>query len=238
MRDQGKRRHFPYAHPTFGTKTRPKKESAWKRSVYFWWWAYLKRSAKYIKTCQNPRAGELKELYAQFGDVRGDDFKSWWNKNSRGVRLFAEPKADEVVRIVTSADDVAFDGRALLVSLPLNLPKRYLQRKVRDLLVKYHKGRRGHSVARSSRALFKVRGQPNAPALETGLMVYDFWKANPEMPLWKIGNELRLLPKDRVRESDPKYDRVNKKNVLAATVSRYLRRVKASIAATEQGQFP
>ena len=238
MHDQGKRRHFPYAHPTFGSKARPKSEGAWKKSVYYWWWAYLKRSERYLRTCKDPSSGELKELHEHFGDVRSEDFRSWWNRESRGAQLFAEPKADEVVRIVTSADDVVFDAGALLVSLPLNLPKRHLQRKVRDLLMKHHKGRRGHSVARSSRALFKVRGQPNAPALETGLMVYDFWKANPEMPLWKIGNELRLLPKDRVRDGDSHHEKVSKKNVLAATVSRYLRRVKASIAATEQGQFP
>ena len=39
----------------------------------------------------------LASLYADFGDVRGEDFKTWWmfkvNGENRGAYLFAEPSA-------------------------------------------------------------------------------------------------------------------------------------------------
>jgi len=240
MNNQELRRHFVYAHPTFGTKSTPKPESAWTKSVYYWWWSYLRRSARYLKTCENPRKGELKELYQSFGDVRGDDFRKWWNEERRGMRLFAEPKAQDLVRIVTSASELSFDDRTLVVSLPLSLPKRYLQRRVRDLLKRHHKGRRGFTEARNSCALFKVRGQPNVPALRTALKVYDFWKSKPKgMPLWEVGQSIRLFQMEhRIKQDEPQAVKVNKKAVLAATVSRYIRRAKESIAATERGEFP
>jgi hypothetical protein len=70
-------RHFPYQHPTFGTDKRPKPESAWQKSIYYWWWAYLKRNMEYLECCENNGEGKLANLYADFGDVRGDDFKEW-----------------------------------------------------------------------------------------------------------------------------------------------------------------
>src|SRR5437016_2940831 len=145
MGDEVRRRHFSYKHPTFGTKAEPKNDRAWKGSVYYWWWAYLKRSECYVRTCENPQTGELNGLYQHFGDVRGDDFKAWWNEGSRGAQLFGEPKT-EGVRIVSGADELVPDSNELIVRLPLDLSKRYLQRRVRELLARHHKGRRGHTL--------------------------------------------------------------------------------------------
>ena len=59
----------------------------YKSSIYYWWWAYLKRSAAYQKTCHQSGQGKLGWLYADFGDVFESDFLTWWNKHQA---LFAE----------------------------------------------------------------------------------------------------------------------------------------------------
>lgn len=59
------------------------------------------------------------------------------------------------------------------------------------------------------------------------------------MPLWRVGDSLRGFQMEhKLNPNDPAGIRANKKNVLAATVSRYLRRVKASIEAVGRGEFP
>lgn len=230
-------RHFPYKHPTFGTTACPKPARAWQQSVYYWWWAYLRRNESYLATCAAGGGGEMATLYADFGDVRDDDFKAWWSR--RGVHIFAEPAAEDTVRVIADPPALVLDESTLAISLPLGLPKRFLEKRIKDLLAEYHKGKRGHQLAKKSRARYQVQGQPNIPALKQGLAVYDHWKASLGMPLWRVGDSLRGFQMEhKLNPNDPAGIRANKKNVLAATVSRYLRRVKASIEAVGHGEFP
>lgn len=112
-------RHFPYQHPTFGTAKRPKPAFAWEGSVYYWWWAYLKRNKEYLACCENGGSGRLSEHYKDFGDVRGDSFKAWWSEDDRGARLFAEPMAEDSVRVLEKGERAASRSKALTLSLPL-----------------------------------------------------------------------------------------------------------------------
>lgn len=236
---QPRQRHFAYQHPTFGTKHNPKPESAWKRSVYFWWWSYLKRNEDYIRCCNKNGKGKLSKLYADFGDVRGEDFKAWWSENSRGAELFAEPRAEDSVRILNKGDKAIDASDTLTVSFPLYFPKRYLERQFKALLAEHHTGKRGRQVAKQSKAKYRVKGQPNIPAIKQALEVYDYWLAHPEKKLWEIGNEIpRLQISNKLAADTTKAIDTDKKNVLAATVSRYLKKAKASIKAVEDGYFP
>jgi hypothetical protein len=74
-------RHFPYQHPTFGTVKNPKTPSHWQRSVYYWWYEYLKRNTEYQKTCLQKGKGKCSEIYKHFGDVNVLNFKEWWTEN-------------------------------------------------------------------------------------------------------------------------------------------------------------
>ena len=74
-----KSRHFPFAHPTFGTQSNPKSSSHWKKSVYYWWFEYLRRNEQYKLTCENNGYGDCEELFKLFGDVTSTDFKKWWH---------------------------------------------------------------------------------------------------------------------------------------------------------------
>lgn len=232
-------RHFSYRHPTFGSKTNPKPESAWTGSIYYWWWEYLKRNPEYISCCERGGEGNLADLYQDFGDVRGDNFKAWWTENSRGVNLFAEPRANDSVRALETAEPALDSNEYLTISLPLLFPKRFLQKEFKKLLALHHKGRRGYQNAKKSQAKYRIKGQPNIPAIKQALEVYDFWLAHPEMKLWEIGNALpRFQMTSKIGSDDSDSTTVHNKNILAVTVSRYLKRAKKSIASTSMGVFP
>ena len=238
MKTQPSKRHFPYQHPTFGSERNPKPASAWMGTVYYWWWAYLKRSDRYIACCEQGGSGDLAELYADFGDVRGDSFKQWWLEDSRGLRLFAEPRGEDSVRILTPDDQVLSQSEALTVSLPLYLPRRHLERAFKQLLAQVHPGKRGIQLAKHSQARYRVHGQPNTKALQKGLEVYDRWKSSKE-PLWKIGNDLPgIIRTQKINANELKGEEMLKRRALAATVRRYISRVEQSIQNVEVGVFP
>lgn len=229
-------RHFPYKHPLFGTKKNPKSGN---NSVYYYWWAFLKRNKEYLACCEAGGAGELGGLYADFGDVRGDDFKAWWTEGGRGVRLFAEPPSANVEVLqtgVATPDEADF----LTLALPKNLPKRYLLRRVRELLAKEenHPGARGKQHARMSKAQYQVKGQPNIAALALTLRVYDFRAANPHLKLWEIGDQLpRFMVGNKINATDTHAEVVNKRNVLSASVARYIKKAETMIANAALGQL-
>ena len=240
-------RHFPYKSPRFGTKNKPAPKSAWQNTVYYWWWAYLKRNADYIACCESAGKGKLASLYADFGDVRGEDFKAWWtfkvDGEDRGAYLFAEPSVESSVKVLKEGEKAASEAEVLTLSLPLNFPKRFLERRFKTLLSEVHKGKRGVQLARSSKAKYRFEGQPNIPALKQGLMVYDALKelegVKPKKPQWQIAQELRIVPKSMwINKGDTTAEIVDKKNVLTAMVGRYKKRVSQAIFKTTNGIFP
>jgi hypothetical protein len=240
-------RHFPYKSPRFGSKNKPAPKSAWENTVYYWWWAYLKRNADYLACCESGGAGTLASLYADFGDVRGDDFKAWWTSKvegeSRGAYLFAEPSVESSVKVLREGEKAASEAEVLTLSLPLSFPKRFLERRFKAILSEAHKGKRGVQLARTSKAKYRFEGQPNIPALKQGLMVFDALKAveglKPKKSQWEIAQELRIVPKTMwVDKTDTVRVAAGKKNVLTAIVGRYKKRVAEAIRSTSFGRFP
>ncbi len=232
-------RHFQYKHPTFGTRALPKPRSGWEGTVYYWWWQYLRRNEDYLKCCDEGGSGPLSKLYKDFGDVRGDDFKKWWIDGGRGAHLFAEPQAEDSIRVLETGQEALDPSEAFTVSIPLYLPKKTILRRFKELLDERHQGKRGHQLAKRSKARYQVKGQPNIPAIKQALEVYDFKKAHPKMKLWEIGNAIpKLQMGNKIKIGNTESEIADKKNVLSATVSRYLRRAERSINNTGIGTFP
>ena len=233
-------RHFPYQHPTFGTKLKPRSASYWQRSVYYWWFEYLRRHAGYKKTCMQSGKGKCAKLYADFGDIHSVEFKDWWTTDDRGAQLFAEPRAEHHVQVVSkiSEEEAAYD-EIIFVKVPLNFSKKILKRDFARLLAKHHFGERGHRYARESSAKYEVVGQPNINALRTTLQVYDYRKLHPELKLWEIARDLKLFHFEQMPQPDDLPETISdKKNLLAATVSRYLRKAETMIDNVGRGRFP
>ena len=240
-------RHFPYQHPTFGTKNRPSSERSWKRSVYYWWWAYLKRNSDYLACCESKGKGNLSALYKNFGDVHGDDFKAWWKEGDRGATLFAEPPVEVSVRLLTYGDTIPNQAQGLSVYLPLNLPNNFLEKRVKELLNAIRKGKRGvqYGRAQNSNALYKFEGQPNLKALEKTLKVYDLIQgervkpAGIRMPYWKIALKVGIIEdKGKVLPTDSEGIADQKRAVMTAIVGRLKRRAEKSIKNVANGRFP
>jgi hypothetical protein len=232
-------RHFPYAHPKFGGRNNPTANLQAQKSIYYWWWEYLKRNEEYLRCCESGGKGKLATLYKDFGDIRGRDFKKWWMEGGRGAKLFANQQVEDSIRILKIGQPALDPLEAFTVSIPLYLPKKIILRRFKDLLDERHQGKRGHQLAKISNAHYKVKGQPNIPAIKQALEIYDFRLANPGLKLWEIGNAIpRLQMANKLKPSDTPSERSDKKNVLAATVSRYLKRAESSIKNTSLGLFP
>lgn len=234
-----RQRHFPYQHPTFGRGKKKKADSAWKRTIYYAWWSYLKRNDEYLQTCANGGKGSHSWLYADFGDVRGDDFKAWWSEDGRGARLFSEPPSQETIRVVSKDEVASLDEDLLLVSVPLNLPKKILLQRFRKLLGDNHEGKRGKQYAKKSKAKYQFTAQPNVEALLTALNIWDKRLEFPKMKLWELGQFVPLskgLYKDYLKNGTPLG--TAEKKIMEATVSRYIRKAGCSIRNAGQGQFP
>jgi hypothetical protein len=234
-------RHFPYASPRFGTKHHRKPPEAWENTFYFWWWCYLRRNEGYLQTCAAGGEGEFADLYEDFGDVRDDDFRLWWHRDGRGARLFAEPPLVVRERILLPGDTVPPPEEALTLSLPLVLSKESMERAVKRFLrnIPHHQGRRGLQDHKRSQAKYQISGNPTIDSLRRGLEVYNFHLENPNLMLWEIGIKMpKLIPSIKITGKETRNELGDKKNVLAATVSRYLRKTKKSIERTGQGMFP
>lgn len=97
------------------------------RSMYYYWWAFLRLNRYYITCCERGGEGQFAELYGDFGDVRddarptinndGDHFKAWWIE--RGAYLFAEPVGRDWPEVIADPSTVNLDGTKLFVSVPL-----------------------------------------------------------------------------------------------------------------------
>ena len=60
-----------------------------------------------------------------------------------------------------------------------------------------------------------------------------------KLKLWEIGAEMGLLDKDSMpHPDDDRYERLVKRNRLAATVGRYIKQAKARIDNAALGKFP
>jgi hypothetical protein len=252
-KDKKLAKHFPYQHPTFGRVSNPKTPRNWEDTVFYWWWEYLRRNEDYIETCVLNGTGLCAKTYTDFGDVRNKTFKEWWSENDRGATLFANRDSNDTLRIVEKHEVGSLDPDLILLSLSLDLPMKHLVNRFIKLVGAIHKPRRinklgistiknttrGRQYAKSSNATYKFEGQPNIKALKFGLYVYDLAKQNPHKTKWEIAMMIPdLQPKNRIVEGDKGKVLTDKKNVLSATISRYIKRARDSIKLAGQGQFP
>ena len=247
------KRHFRAPTPRFGRVNNRLPIGYQQRSPYYWWWQYLRRNANYIACCEKGGKGKLAALYADFGDVREDNFHKWWTENQRGAELFAEqPLAVKFGELATAADwQPHWDKETVLVvAVPLSMSKRAIKGAFAKLLDSRHAGNKSGrpSMAKLkevSTARYKLEHNYTISGLLTALAVYDLWVENQAKPkaerltLWEIGKALNIN-KSAIKdaESSSTADRLVGRNVLGATVSRYVKQARAMIENTAAGKFP
>jgi hypothetical protein len=242
--------HFPAPAPRFGRANNRLPIAHQQRSPFYWWWECLRRHEGYLKCCADGGGGEFGAIYADFGDVRGDSFHTWWTEDERGVRLFAEqPLAVKFAELASpvewQSDWTSAD--VMVVAVPLEPSKRYLKGVFAKLLDKRHTGRKGRPAIsqKASTARYRLARNYTIANLRTMIAVYDFWLEiqqrpnSDKMALWEIGHKLHLnKAASRHALSAEKTERMDGRNVLATTVSRYVKRAKSIIDNAASGAFP
>jgi hypothetical protein len=247
------KRHFSAPTPRFGRTNSRLTLGYQQRSPYYWWWAFLRRNTDYLACCTAGGKGALAGLHEDFGDVLNDNFHSWWTTQERGVRLFAEqPLTVKFGELEMAAEwQPHWDKQdVMVIAVPLTVSKRTLKGAFARLLEQRHTGHKSGRPALAamkevSTAKYKMERNYTIRSLQTTLAVYDLWLLNQQrsgkdkLTLWEIGRESKINStaiKDAV--SDSTHDRLVGRNVLGATVSRYVKQAKAIIANTAQGKFP
>ena len=232
--------------PTFGTKNKRLAPSKQEESPYYWWWAYLKRNKDYLATCEKGGKGKYSKLYADFGDVRDDEFRLWWR--AKGVELFAEQMSVYKFKEIDGKDEVPNQWSKddfIFLQVPLNYDKKSLKKYFNQLLMDRHQRGRGRPTqkTRSTSAKYPLNGTYTIANLRLCLQVYERYletRSGPsKLKLWELGVEMRLLPKDSMPDPKDDYaDRLVKRNRLAATVGRYINQAKSRIEKVALGKFP
>jgi hypothetical protein len=239
------KRHFAHPNPRFGTKNRPLGPAAWGESIYYLWFEYLRRNEDYRRTCENGGKGKCANIYRDFGDVR-QDFKTWWRTNDRGATLFAEPHEQSIEVLTDAAALPATRDRTLVLTIPLEMPSTYLVKRFKEILDKHHAGKQGVKVntTSKSKALYPTTTDRIAiDFLKKALEVWDARQAYPEKSYVELALDLKLSPNNHIKlDKAGKIPRgrhvANEKNILRATLGRYLRKADAAIANTALGRFP
>jgi hypothetical protein len=207
--------------------------------VYYWWWEYLRRNEDYGQTVASNGDGPLSSLYRDFGDVINTDFKTWWSTDERGAFLFAKPPSRSI-RVLDLEQGIQQESGTLALEVPLELPKSHLAKRFRQILADHHGGKRGPRYVNDFGPRYLVTGKVDVQFLEIALQVWDERQLHPSKALWEIGNDLRVGNRlNHIKPSEVKGPALSdKKNVLAATTSRYLRKAKKIIRSTATGKFP
>lgn len=231
--------HFPYKHPLLGGTTGSAPAPGVRRSVYFWWWEYLRRSSAYRKALsEGAKTERLQRVIDDFGDIHSQDFKAWWRDQQRGARLFSTlgQTRVEVKQVVTNERGV----QHLEITIPLNLPRRHIEQRLKSLLDTHHKGKKGRQNAKVQIAAYTVSRPPKVISLATALAVYDARIEHPELPMWKVAvlAIAKYKPyREKLKDPNFKLDHDQRRQA-AVEVHRYVKQVEASIKNAEMGVFP
>jgi len=237
--------YFLAKHPTFGTKNNRKNLSYQQRSPYYWWWACLRRNSEYLKCCERNGKTNLSGIYKDFGDVRDDDFKAWWN--AKGVALFGEKPSTVAVRELKSKDeweDSWTKEQVMVVSIPMTFSKRDIKSYFGALLKKRHNAKRGRTATKNikSTSSYPLSRSFSIASMRIALNIYDTYmsakSAGEKMTLWQIGNKLRVVQSAVISPTDTPATLRDKQNALAATVKRYLNQAELAIKNSAKGSFP
>lgn len=166
------------------------RSTPYQQSLYYVWFACLCRSDTYERYCRMrqrryasgyadyhgmPR-GRHGDIYADWGNVfeYQDDFLSWFLKDNRGIRLFAEPSSLISTSIVRQPDAVDWaNGKLRLVSFDITKPKTILKKRILAIVdAEIEKYRSSHGI-RGSKARYPVL--PNAKSADVYLRLLKVW---------------------------------------------------------------
>lgn len=205
-----------------------------ERSLYCWWWEFLKESPDYPPKGKK-KDPKISKLYKSFGEL-GDDFRAWWSRSGRYA--FSEPYGPSVQVLYDSARDGPGidpdeDRRATYPEMLVVLVSKHLNQKniIQDFrlaLKDHHPGKelKEDYYKKADVALFK-RGRRDTKAFSKLLEVWKLARKS-QKPNWtQIGRQ--IAGSKGVRKE------AKHMNKLARD---YHRRAEKLIGYAAQGDFP
>lgn len=220
----------------------------WDRSVYYWWYEYLRRHEGYRQFCVTGE-GTFSELYADFGDIHayGDDFRSWFYEV--GFDLFAERwlPADIVtadsIDALQASSAIDADSEYVYAAIPIGNSRKHLLREYDKVITRLKEQRKKDGKDTGSTARYPVARIPYVNSLANYLAVWD--ECQTGAPLAEVYE--RVFPplsdaaiakrSQRRLSSEAQIDRVRKQQY-SNVVVRARNKANLLIANVAKGVFP
>ena len=211
-----------------------------RNSPTYWWFRCLQASDDYLACCRDGGAGHLADIYADFGNVDGANFASWWMKIGR--RLFAEEQPLREVRQIASEDDLGklrIKDDRLIFEVPLKIRKITAIRQINKLLKAAHADQTVDIWAASSARRQRIKTKVRMATVELLIKLHSLRKRHPEMKLYEIGARAGIVLDLMARTTNG--EMINQdieKRRMTIAVSRYLKQAKHLIDNAAMGVFP
>jgi len=228
--------YFRYAPPLTGLdeyspedlpKEPYKNAPRYMRSVYYYWWLFLKEHEGYMACCSAAGVGDYAKLYTDFGDIRDDDFMMWWKKTGR--HLFCEPQEERIYPFPHPHCDPS-DPTRIVVSLPLTRDFDRLTAELKQILKPL---RKKVPVKRPTKgAKYNVVTRHVLSSLHQHHKVWRLSKEHPELPQHEIADLAGITIDDENQSG------TDAKAVKAIIVSRYMKQARCLIDYVGKGYFP
>lgn len=211
----------------------------YKASIYYWWWAFLKRNTQYQQACASSGRGNLADLYRDFGNIYDRDFLSWWTSHQN---LFAEKTA-----LIDQAAAPQINA-AILYQIDLQKSLSQIQEEIKALHMQAHAIMPIAPPKLTSTAKYPIYTNVSAHTLHKVLTIWDLHCAHPDASAYDLGilagfkaNFLASPQYGETRtQNAAKIQRHNKRAhiCIANQTNRYLRTAEQYIDNVGHGEFP
>jgi hypothetical protein len=212
---------------------------AYKASLYYWWWAFLKRNKSYWHTCQTNGQGILSNLYNDFGNIFDVSFDCWW---SRHKQLFAEQST-----LMQPGDPLPTSDQVWYLVDPRKSFNQ-IQEEMRVIHMQAHAIMPADGTKLASSAKYPIYTNVSAHTLHKVLKIWDLKQINPTKSAYQLGElaglKANFLPPPKFGETRTRsaIDAVshNKRARIAIAnhANRYLRTAAQYIENVGMGIFP
>lgn len=216
----------------------------YKWSVYYYWWAFLRLSERYKDCCESGGEGELADLYAYFGDVRGDNFMRWWTKGGHtreselgmhtGRHLFSQGVRYPIREINDPMLDKELETDRIVLSIPVGTDLKRMTAEFQQLMRPIVKHRIRERGEQKGEALFEVTSKnPSLKSLHKILEAYEAKQQFPDLKQYDLAKKIGI-PETITGDEDD----VNHKIAVTTELRRRLDKAKLLIRNVERGRFP
>ena len=218
-------------------------------SIYLWCWRFMRLSpalmfarSRKAKPAHKPLASTLEAA----GNLGITTWWAWWRRH--GNVTFAERLAIPTVRVATPGLDLRSykelwhsRQRILLVEVPLTIPTRSILRQIKQILDEEGHSRKDFDPAPFSTAPFKLHTMRyRIRNIETRFWVLLYRLLYPDVPVWVIGDRLRLAPRHKMRGLAHESSAAKRKAKagLESITGRHLYKARYMLEHMNHGVFP